>query len=118
MPSVSHVNSIMSPQSTQGGPLMSPNQYGSNDPVHDLPPELLQAGWRKFWSKRENRPYFFNKITNESLWEMPRLGHVRHFLIFENSAMLQFYAHMFKSFHFIIIEYVKMLLQWINYFNL
>ncbi|CAL1274281.1 unnamed protein product [Larinioides sclopetarius] len=75
MPSVSHVNSMMSPQSTQGGPLMSPNQYGSNDPVHDLPPELLQAGWRKFWSKRENRPYFFNKITNESLWEMPRLGH-------------------------------------------
>ncbi|GFR12269.1 mRNA [Trichonephila clavata] len=74
MPSVSHVNSMLSPQSTQG-PLMSPNQYGSNDPVHDLPPDLLQAGWRKFWSKRENRPYFFNKITNESLWEMPRLGH-------------------------------------------
>ncbi|GIY13642.1 hypothetical protein CEXT_754131 [Caerostris extrusa] len=74
MPSVSHVNSIVAPQTSQG-PLMSPNQYGSNDPVHDLPPELLQAGWRKFWSKRENRPYFFNKITNESLWEMPRLGH-------------------------------------------
>ncbi|XP_042909271.1 mRNA (2'-O-methyladenosine-N(6)-)-methyltransferase [Parasteatoda tepidariorum] len=66
------LNSVPSPQS---GPLMSPNQYGSIDPVHDLPPDLLQAGWRKFWSKRENRPYFFNKVTNESLWEMPRLGH-------------------------------------------
>ncbi|EEB18306.1 Phosphorylated CTD-interacting factor, putative [Pediculus humanus corporis] len=40
---------------------------------HDLPPELLQQGWRKFWSKRENRPYFWNKLTGESLWEMPNL---------------------------------------------
>lgn len=54
---------------------MSP-QPMSPDPVHDLPVELLQAGWRKFWSKRENRPYFFNKITNESLWEMPLSGQV------------------------------------------
>lgn len=28
-------------------------------------------GWRKFWSKRENRPYFWNKLSGESLWEMP-----------------------------------------------
>lgn len=28
-------------------------------------------GWKKFWSKRENRPYFWNKLTGESLWEMP-----------------------------------------------
>lgn len=40
---------------------------------HDLPPELLQQGWRKFWSKRENRPYFWNKLSGESLWEMPNL---------------------------------------------
>ncbi|XP_072156195.1 mRNA (2'-O-methyladenosine-N(6)-)-methyltransferase-like [Bemisia tabaci] len=40
---------------------------------HDLPPELLQVGWRKFWSKRENRPYFWNKLTGESLWEMPEI---------------------------------------------
>lgn len=52
---------------------MSP-QPMSPDPVHDLPVELLQAGWRKFWSKRENRPYFFNKLTTESLWEMPLSG--------------------------------------------
>ena len=45
--------------------------HGSPDPVHDLPLELLQAGWRRFWSRRESRPYFFNKITHESLWEMP-----------------------------------------------
>lgn len=73
-----------SPQGVQG-PLLSPNQYGSIDPVHDLPPELLQAGWRKFWSKRENRPYFFNKVTNESLWEMPRLGHVSAVQMLGNS---------------------------------
>ena len=53
--------------------LLSPQSSTSsiNDPVHDLPLVLLQQGWRKFWSKREQRPYFFNKITNESLWEMP-----------------------------------------------
>ena len=32
----------------------------------DLPPELLQQGWRKYWSRRENRPYFFNRsVWNE-----------------------------------------------------
>lgn len=39
----------------------------------DLPLELLQQGWKKFWSKRENRPYFWNKLTGESLWEFPPL---------------------------------------------
>ncbi len=53
-----------------------PSFGNPNDPVHDLPMELLQAGWRKFWSKREGRPYLFNKITNQSLWEMPSLGRV------------------------------------------
>ncbi|XP_035679129.1 mRNA (2'-O-methyladenosine-N(6)-)-methyltransferase-like isoform X1 [Branchiostoma floridae] len=41
------------------------------DPVHDLPEEVLRAGWRRFWSKREKRWYYFNKMTGESLWEMP-----------------------------------------------
>lgn len=38
------------------------------------PDELVQAGWEKCWSKRENRPYYFNRFTNQSLWEMPVLG--------------------------------------------
>ncbi|KAK3085841.1 hypothetical protein FSP39_009480 [Pinctada imbricata] len=50
----------------------------SPDPVHDLPVELLQAGWRKFWSRREQREYYFNKNTNESLWDMPQLTHSPH----------------------------------------
>ncbi len=29
------------------------------------------AGWRKFWSRRENRPYFFNRVTGDTMWEMP-----------------------------------------------
>lgn len=37
----------------------------------DLPHELINAGWRKFWSKREQRIYFWNKTTGESLWDMP-----------------------------------------------
>jgi hypothetical protein len=37
----------------------------------DLPPELLNQGWRKFWSRRENRPYFFNRVSGDTMWEMP-----------------------------------------------
>lgn len=53
---------------------MSPNA-----PIHGmmdkLPMELVQQGWDKCWSKRENRPYFFNRNTNESMWEMPMTKH-------------------------------------------
>ncbi|KAL5022155.1 hypothetical protein ScPMuIL_001310 [Solemya velum] len=64
-----HQNSLHSPQPQ------------SPDPVHDLPVELLQAGWRRFWSKREQRPYYFNKNSNESLWDMPQLEVGQHDLI-------------------------------------
>jgi hypothetical protein len=37
----------------------------------DLPLELLNQGWRKFWSRRENRPYFFNRVSGDTMWEMP-----------------------------------------------
>lgn len=37
----------------------------------DLPPDMLAAGWRKFWSKREQRIYFWNRASGESLWDMP-----------------------------------------------
>lgn len=53
------------PTTPQGAPL---NQASLE---YDLPMELTQQGWRKFWSKRENRPYFWNKLSGESLWEMP-----------------------------------------------
>uniref|UniRef100_A0A4W3JY57 mRNA (2'-O-methyladenosine-N(6)-)-methyltransferase n=1 Tax=Callorhinchus milii TaxID=7868 RepID=A0A4W3JY57_CALMI len=42
--------------------------------VQDLSDELVQAGWAKCWSRRENRPYYFNKFTNQSLWELPVFG--------------------------------------------
>lgn len=42
-------------------------------PEAELSLELQQQGWKKFWSKRENRPYFWNKLTGESLWVMPSL---------------------------------------------
>ncbi|XP_043275592.1 mRNA (2'-O-methyladenosine-N(6)-)-methyltransferase [Venturia canescens] len=42
-------------------------------PEAELSMELQQQGWKKFWSKRENRPYFWNKLTGESLWVMPSL---------------------------------------------
>lgn len=37
----------------------------------ELHVDLVNQGWKKFWSKRENRPYYWNKITGESLWETP-----------------------------------------------
>ncbi|ALC44779.1 CG11399 [Drosophila busckii] len=51
---------------TPQGPPVGPGGYGE-----ELTAELVNQGWRKFWSKRENRPYYWNKVTGESLWEMP-----------------------------------------------
>ncbi|XP_013402356.1 phosphorylated CTD-interacting factor 1-like [Lingula anatina] len=51
---------------------MSPPQ-STNESEAELPMELLQAGWRRFWSKREGRPYYFNKLTNQSLWDLQQL---------------------------------------------
>ncbi|CAH0557430.1 unnamed protein product [Brassicogethes aeneus] len=60
-----HISMPM-PTTPQGAPM--------NQGVEcELPFELQQQGWKRFWSKRENRPYFWNKLTGESLWEMPVL---------------------------------------------
>ncbi|XP_013883113.1 mRNA (2'-O-methyladenosine-N(6)-)-methyltransferase [Austrofundulus limnaeus] len=56
--------------SSQGPPL-SPSTTSKSP---ELPDELVQAGWSKCWSRRENRPYYFNRFTNQSLWEVPVLG--------------------------------------------
>ncbi|KAG4071041.1 hypothetical protein HA402_001478 [Bradysia odoriphaga] len=37
----------------------------------ELSHDLVNQGWRKYWSKTENRPYFWNKVSGESLWEIP-----------------------------------------------
>ncbi|KAH8300541.1 hypothetical protein KR018_011962 [Drosophila ironensis] len=52
----------------QGPPTLGPGPGGYGE---ELTGELVNQGWRKFWSKRENRPYYWNKVTGESLWEMP-----------------------------------------------
>ncbi|XP_046676370.1 mRNA (2'-O-methyladenosine-N(6)-)-methyltransferase isoform X1 [Homalodisca vitripennis] len=60
MPPTPHLHTFVN----QGVPVPGPF-------MEDLPPELVQQGWKKLWSKRENRPYFWNKLTGISLWEMP-----------------------------------------------
>ena len=79
-PKTPHTPGVKPPPSLDGSSggeaptsgMLSPGQQPqSPDPVHDLPPELLEVGWRRFWSRREGRPYFFNKVSNESRWEMP-----------------------------------------------
>ena len=61
-------NNLQQENSGDSGILLTPQ---SPDETHDLPLPLLQKGWRKLWSFREKRPYFFNKFTRESVWEMP-----------------------------------------------
>ncbi|XP_058054623.1 mRNA (2'-O-methyladenosine-N(6)-)-methyltransferase [Anopheles bellator] len=51
-----------------------PGVPGAPSYTDELAPELAQQGWRKFWSKREGRPYFWNKLSGESLWEPPVLN--------------------------------------------
>lgn len=53
----------------QGPPSITTSLFSANEELH---PDLVLQGWRKFWSKRENRPYFWNKLSGESLWEIPR----------------------------------------------
>lgn len=56
-----------------GIPLSPRPDTPENHPTHDLPTPLLEKGWRKIWSRRENRPYYFNKFSRESLWDQPSL---------------------------------------------
>lgn len=63
-------------QSSPGGSGETPQTPGVPAPLAphlaaDLHPDLIQQGWRKYWSKRENRPYFWNKLSGESMWELP-----------------------------------------------
>ena len=58
------------PQTPSGAP---PQQMSQQQFEVDLPPELLQVGWRKYWSRRENRPYFFNRATGETLWDLAEI---------------------------------------------
>ena len=50
-----------------------------------LPQELLDQEWRQFWSKRENRPYFYNfeRQLKEKMWDMP-LGWCPHHIHLQN----------------------------------
>ncbi|XP_043199784.1 mRNA (2'-O-methyladenosine-N(6)-)-methyltransferase-like isoform X2 [Amphibalanus amphitrite] len=70
------------PLSTPSGPPMA--VAGPSTPVlaapppipgdtQELPPELVAQGWRRLWSRRENRHYFWNHLTNQSLWDLPPL---------------------------------------------
>ncbi|XP_076039938.1 mRNA (2'-O-methyladenosine-N(6)-)-methyltransferase-like isoform X2 [Oratosquilla oratoria] len=67
------------PQQGPGSSGAGPPSTGPQTPLSppgpvietDLPAELLAAGWRKFWSKREHRIYFWNRLSGESLWDMP-----------------------------------------------
>ena len=63
-----HLNSVGA-KASQDSPV-------TKDFAHDLPAELLEKGWRKMLSRREKRTYYFNKNTEESLWEMPVLNAV------------------------------------------
>uniref|UniRef100_A0A3Q0S7H3 mRNA (2'-O-methyladenosine-N(6)-)-methyltransferase n=1 Tax=Amphilophus citrinellus TaxID=61819 RepID=A0A3Q0S7H3_AMPCI len=54
--------------------VLAPSASASSQGPPLSPSTLVQAGWSKCWSRRENRPYYFNRFTNQSLWEVPVLG--------------------------------------------
>lgn len=74
-PSSSSTSSVFSPGSSTSIQLANVNSNTNNGQIanadEELTPELIQQGWRKCFSKRENRYYFFNHLTNKSLWELP-----------------------------------------------
>ncbi|XP_070549502.1 mRNA (2'-O-methyladenosine-N(6)-)-methyltransferase-like isoform X2 [Ptychodera flava] len=39
-----------------------------------LSPRLLEEGWRKCYSVKAERPYYFNVKTNTSVWTMPTVS--------------------------------------------
>ena len=65
-------------EATKTTPGPSPIPYGTAPPDYpqmevDLPPELLERGWRKYWSRRESRPYYFNVETGATVWNQPEI---------------------------------------------
>lgn len=71
-----HSDSSPENQSSPSASSDTPHTPGAPVPLAphlqaELHPDLLQQGWRKYWSKRENRPYFWNKLSGESMWELP-----------------------------------------------
>jgi phosphorylated CTD-interacting factor 1 len=66
-PSSSSTSSVFSPGSSAAPP------NGFSAPTdEELPLELVQQGWHKYFSKRENRFYYFNSTTSQSLWDLPQ----------------------------------------------
>nr|CAG4643775.1 EOG090X02BU [Lepidurus arcticus] len=76
-PVTNHVTQGLPPMISnhvQNGPNMNvpaPAPQYLLDDIGELTPDLLNQGWRKCWSKRENRYYCWNQRTGESLWELP-----------------------------------------------
>jgi phosphorylated CTD-interacting factor 1 len=72
-PPMTPTRSLSSPDAAAHTPqsVPGPSTVAYGEELHH---DLVNQGWRKFWSKRENRPYFWNKISGESLWEMPVLN--------------------------------------------
>lgn len=60
---------------TKTTPNDPPPSFNPNEELH---PDLAMQGWRKCWSKRENRHYYWNKISGESLWDIPPSGSEWH----------------------------------------
>ena len=50
--------------------LVESNSSAKNEDCFDMHPDLLRMGWRKQFSKRENRSYYFNISTKQSVWSL------------------------------------------------
>lgn len=69
--SPSSTSSVFSPGSSSTAQASANNGAATGDD-EELTSELIAKGWRKCFSRRENRYYYFNHLSNKSLWEYPQ----------------------------------------------
>jgi len=54
-----------------GSPTLSPVSPRPSNPDSSLGRKRLPAGWREYWSESKNRPYYRQKGTGATFWEIP-----------------------------------------------
>jgi hypothetical protein len=55
--------------------LVQANSLATNEECFDLHADLLRLGWRKQFSTRENRPYYYNMLNKQSVWSLKDINY-------------------------------------------
>lgn len=63
------------------------------EPEPKLTDELIKAGWTVNLSQRLSKWYFYNKFTQQSLWEMPSLQVNIVFIIIAENSYFEYFRY-------------------------